>query len=252
MEEDSGNPKSILVVNTDITQKKQIEQQFYRTHRLESLGTLASGIAHDLNNIFTPIFGVAQLLPLKLSELDEETRELLAMLTDTSNRGAQMVQQILTFARGVQGKPIPLQVDYLLLEVAKIARQTFLPSIEIYTDFPKKKLWKVKGDPTQIHQVFMNLAVNARDAMPSGGILNISAKNCSLDAIYASMNLDAHEGNYVVITVSDTGIGIPPAQKERIFDPFFTTKELGKGTGLGLSTVLGIVKNHGGFIEVLS
>jgi PAS domain S-box-containing protein len=248
----SGQPQSILVVNTDITEKKQLEQQFYRAQRLESLGTLASGIAHDLNNIFTPILGIAQLLPLKLPELDGRTQELLETLEDSAKRGANMVKQILTFARGAEGKRISLQVEHILLEVAKIARQTFPKSIDICTDIPARTLSAVRADATQVHQVFMNLAVNARDAMPHGGILNFSAENCFFDGIYARMHLDAQEGNYVAVTVSDTGMGIPPEQRERIFEPFFTTKDLGKGTGLGLSTVLGIVKSHGGFLQVLS
>ena len=247
-----GQAQSILVVNTDITEKKQLEQQFYRAQRLESLGTLASGIAHDLNNIFTPILGIAQLLPLKLPNLDERTQELLESLEDSAKRGANMVKQILTFARGAAGKRISLQVEHILFEVVKIARQTFPKSIEIHTDIPARTLSMVKADPTQLHQVFMNLAVNARDAMLNGGSLNFSAENLFLDGIYARMHLDAHEGNYVAVTISDTGIGIPIEQKERIFEPFFTTKEVGRGTGLGLSTVLGIVKNHGGFLQVLS
>ena len=247
-----GQPKSILVVNTDITEKKQLEQQFYRAQRLESLGTLASGIAHDLNNVFTPILGIAQLLPLKLPNIDRRTQELLESLEDSAKRGANMVKQILTFARGAEGKRISLQVEHILFEVAKIARQTFPKSIEICTDIPARTLSMVRAEPTQLHQVFMNLAVNARDAMPNGGSLNFSAENLFLDEIYARMHLDAHEGNYVAVTISDTGIGIPPEQNERIFEPFFTTKEVGRGTGLGLSTVLGIVKNHGGFLQVLS
>lgn len=248
----SGQPKSILVVSSDITEKKQLERQFYRAQRLESLGTLASGIAHDLNNVFTPILMISQLLPLKFNDIDRQTQEFFNTLEDTTKRGVDLVKQILTFARGTEGKHIVLQVGHLLKEVAKIAQQTFPKSIKIVAEISTNTLWSVKADPTQLHQVLMNIAVNARDAMPDGGMLSISAENRFIDRTYAEMNLDAHEGNYIVITIADTGIGIPPEIIDRIFDPFFTTKEVGKGTGLGLSTVLGIVKNHGGFLQVLS
>lgn len=252
MRDRSGQPKSILVVSSDITEKKQLERQFYRAQRLESLGTLASGIAHDLNNVFTPILMISQLLPLKFNDIDRQTQEFFNTLEDTTKRGVDLVKQILTFARGTEGKHIVLQVGHLLKEVAKIAQQTFPKSIKIVAEISTNTLWSVKADPTQLHQVLMNIAVNARDAMPDGGMLSISAENRFIDRTYAEMNLDAHEGNYIVINIADTGIGIPPEIIDRIFDPFFTTKEVGKGTGLGLSTVLGIVKNHGGFLQVLS
>jgi len=250
--DESGQPKSILVVSSDITEKKQLERQFYRAQRLESLGTLASGIAHDLNNVFTPILMISQLLPLKFNDIDRQTQELLNTLEDSTKRGVDLVKQILTFARGTEGKHIVLQVGHLLKEVAKIAQQTFPKSIKIRTEIPANSLWSVKADPTQLHQVLINIIVNARDAMPNRGMLSICAENRFIDQTYAGMNLDAHVGNYTVITIADTGIGIPPEIIDRIFDPFFTTKEVGKGIGLGLSTVLGIVKNHGGFLQVLS
>ncbi|UKO97835.1 PAS domain S-box protein [Nostoc sp. UHCC 0870] len=247
-----GNPQSILVVNTDITEKKQLEQQFYRAQRLESLGTLASGIAHDLNNVFAPIMMIAQLLPSRCKNVDARTQELFKTLENSSQRGANLVKQILTFARGTEGKPILLQPGHLLKELVKVITQTFPKTIEIQTHIPSNTLWMVKADPTQLEQVLMNLAVNARDAMPNGGILTISAENRIIDETYARMYLDAHPGNYIVMTVSDTGIGIPPKLLEHIFEPFFTTKEIDQGTGLGLATVLGIVKNHGGFVQVSS
>jgi PAS domain S-box-containing protein len=250
--DESGHTKSILVVNTDITEKKQLEQQFYRAQRLESLGTLASGIAHDLNNVFAPITMIAQLLPDRCKNVDRRTQDLFHTLENSSHRGANLVKQILTFARGTEGKPILLQPGHLLQELVKVIRQTFPKSIEIQTHIPTNTLWMVTADPTQLEQVFMNLAVNARDAMPNGGILTISAKNRIIDETYARMYLDAHPGQYTVVTIADTGTGIPPELLERVFEPFFTTKELGKGTGLGLSTVLGIVKNYGGFVQVSS
>ncbi|RUR72328.1 hypothetical protein PCC6912_63680 [Chlorogloeopsis fritschii PCC 6912] len=246
-----GSPKSILTVDTDITEKKQLETQLFRTQRLESIGTLASGIAHDLNNILTPILAVAQLLPIKFPDLYPEHEHLLEILEDSARRGADLVKQVLSFARGVEGKRMTLQVKHLIKEVVKIVKQTFPKSVEVVMDLPQN-LWTVCGDSTQLHQVLMNLCVNARDAMPNGGTLTITAENLVIDENYARMHLEAKVGSYAVITITDTGVGIPPEILERIFEPFFTTKELGKGTGLGLSTVIGIVKSHGGFVNVYS
>jgi two-component system, cell cycle sensor histidine kinase and response regulator CckA len=250
--DESGQPKSILVVNSDITEKKQLEKQFYRAQRLESIGTLASGIAHDFNNILTPMLAVSHLLPLKFPHLDEQTRQMLEILEVSANRGASLVKQVLSFSRGQEGKRVTLQVEHLLSEVVTIANRTFPKSIQISANIPRMELWTISADTTQIHQVLMNLIVNARDAMPNGGSLTISAENRYLDENYAAMNLEAHQGSYVMIAISDTGSGISPELLERIFDPFFTTKEVGKGTGLGLATVMGIVKNHGGFVKVYS
>lgn len=249
--QEDGTPKSILTVDTDITEKKQLETQLFRAQRLESIGTLASGIAHDLNNILTPILAVSQLLPLKFPNIYSEHEHLLEILEDSARRGADLVKQVLSFARGVEGKRMTLQVKHLIREVVKIVKQTFPRSIEVCIDVAPD-LWTVYGDSTQLHQVLMNLCVNARDAMSDGGSLTISAENLLIDENYARMNLDAKVGPYTVVTVADTGVGIPREIVERIFEPFFTTKELGKGTGLGLSTVIGIVKSHGGFVNVYS
>ncbi|MEH2309266.1 hybrid sensor histidine kinase/response regulator [Nostoc sp.] len=248
---EQGKPKAILTVDTDITDKKHLEAQLFRAQRLESIGTLASGIAHDLNNILTPILAGAQLLPLKFPDADERTHHLLEILEINARRGADLVKQVLSFARGVEGKRITLQLRHLIVEVAKILKETFPKSIQISTDV-LQDLWMVSGDSTQLHQVLMNLCVNARDAMPNGGNLSIFAENLLIDENYARMNLEAKEGPYIVITVSDTGVGIPKEILDRIFEPFFTTKDVGKGTGLGLSTVLGIIKSHGGFVNVYS
>jgi two-component system, cell cycle sensor histidine kinase and response regulator CckA len=252
MRDEAEQPKSILIIDTDITEKKQLEAQFLRAQRLESLGTLASGIAHDLNNILTPIMSSAQMLALKLPNLDARYKPLLKILEQNSRRGADLVKQILTFARGSEGRGVSLQLEYLLLEIEQIINSTFPKSIKLTKSLPTQSLWTIVADPTQMHQVLMNLCVNARDAMPEGGTLYIYAENLFIDENFAKMNLDAHVGYYVVITISDTGFGIPPLILDRIFEPFFTTKESGKGTGLGLTTAIGIVKNHGGFINVES
>jgi two-component system, cell cycle sensor histidine kinase and response regulator CckA len=235
----------------NITEKKQLETQFLRAQRLESLGTMASGIAHDLNNILTPMIGIVQLLPMKVPDLDQQTKRLLQILNESSHRGADLVKQILSFTRGVEGKPTNTQVSHLLREVYKIIQQTFPKNIELAPKWPQD-LWLIPADATLLHQVFMNLCVNARDAMPNGGILSIKAENIEIDENYAQMHLDAQVGSYVVVSIADTGIGISPKNLDHIFEPFFTTKEIGKGTGLGLSTVLGIVKSHRGFLQVYS
>ncbi|WP_341528437.1 GAF domain-containing protein [Nostoc sp. UHCC 0302] len=242
--------KSILTVDTDITEKKQLQAQFLRSQRLESLGTLASGIAHDLNNILTPILSSVQLLALKLPNLDGQYKQMLKIIEDNSKRAADLVKQILTFARGSDERGITLQIEHLLLEMEQIAKSTFPKSIQVTKKLPQEPLWAIKAKPTQIHQVLMNLCVNARDAMPKGGTLSIGAENLSIEQNLARINPDANVGSYVVITINDTGFGMTPLIRERIFEPFFTTKELGKGTGLGLSTVIGIVKNYGGFVTV--
>jgi len=249
--DEADKPLRMIGIHMDITEKKQLEAQFLRAQRLESLGTLASGIAHDLNNILTPMLVVSQLLPMKIPELNEDTRRILTTLESGAQRGANLVKQILSFARGVEGKRVSLRVDYLLGEVIQILEQTLPKSITIRSDITPD-LWNISGDATQLHQVFMNLCVNARDAMPQGGTLEISAHNLWLDTAQARRYLDGVAGSYVVVTVSDTGMGMAPDVLHRIFDPFFTTKDLGKGTGLGLSAVLGIVRSHDGFVDVQS
>lgn len=244
-----GNPKSILVVNTGITEKKKLEAQLLRVQRMESIGTLAGGIAHDLNNVLTPILMSVQLLQMKFS--DPQSQQLLNSLESNVKRGAGLVKQVLSFARGFEGDRVTLQLRHLISEIVHLIQETFPKSIEVITDI-FANLWTIFGDATQLHQVLMNLVVNARDAMPNGGTLSIQAENIIIDEHYAQMNVEATVGCYVAITVTDTGFGIPPDIIERIFEPFFTTKEVGKGTGLGLATAIGIVKNHGGFVNVYS
>jgi two-component system, cell cycle sensor histidine kinase and response regulator CckA len=251
MRDSADLPKSILSVDTDITEKKQLELQVLRAQRLESLGTLASGISHDLNNIFTPIMTVAQLLPLKLTNIDERSLEMLKLLESSAKHGADLVQQILSFARGSEGKRSTVQPSYLLEDIAQIIKGTFPKFINLNIDIAPDLL-TVVGDASQLHQVFINLCLNARDAMPDGGDLSISAVNLCIDALYAKMHLEAKVSSYVLITITDTGVGISPKIIDRIFDPFFTTKDIGKGTGLGLSIAIGIINSHDGFLDVSS
>lgn len=247
--DDNGQPKSILSVNTQITQQKQLEAQLLRSQRLESIGTLAGGIVHDLNNILSPILMSVQLLQKKLP--DSQSQQILQTLENNVKRGANLLKQVLSFARGIEGKQTIVQIQPLMAEIEQIITQTFPKSIICQADIPKN-LWYVRGDATQLHQVLINLVVNARDAMPNGGILRIAAENLVIGEHSAQINIDAKVGSYIAIVVTDTGMGMPPEVQQRIFEPFFTTKEVGKGTGLGLSTVLGIIKNHGGFANVYS
>ena len=230
----AGEGRSILSINTDVTDRRHLEQQFYRAQRLESIGTLAGGIAHDLNNVLAPIMLGMGVLKDRLT--DDDSREVLATISTSAKRGAEMVAQVLSFARGQEGKRVEIRVDELIADVARIARDTFPKNIEFVTAI-NPQLPPIVGDPTQFHQVLVNLCVNARDAMPEGGTLTLSAHPL---------------GHYVVMCVDDTGSGIPSSLIDKIFDPFFTTKEAGKGTGLGLSTSQTIVRGHGGRIEVTS
>jgi PAS domain S-box-containing protein len=247
--DEKGEPKSILTLNTDISEKKKLEAQFLRTQRMESIGTLAGGIAHDLNNVLAPILMAVELLSEKIT--DDQSRSLLATLKASSEHGADLVKQVLSFARGLEGQRVLVSPGHLIREIQKIVRDTFPKNINFAFNF-SPDLWTVTGDPTQLHQVFMNLCVNARDAMPNGGDLTIDMQNLVLDSVYADMNPEAKSGAYVLVKVTDTGLGMPRDIRDKIFEPFFTTKEIGKGTGLGLSTTLAIVKSHGGFINVYS
>lgn len=246
---EAGLIKGTVVIFSDITEKKALEARLMRNQRLESIGTLAGGIAHDLNNVLAPILMSLEILGLKFT--DPESQKFLATIATSAQRGADLVKQVLTFSRGVQGERTSVQLRHLVREMHSIVQQTFPKTIQMSVQAPKD-LWPVNGDATQLHQVLMNLCVNARDAMPKGGLLTLTAKSLQVDEAYVRMNPDARPGPYIVLSVSDTGTGIPRDIQDRIFEPFFTTKELGKGTGLGLSTVLGIVKSHGGFVTVHS
>jgi PAS domain S-box-containing protein len=236
-------------VSRDITEQKQMESQFLRAQRLESVGALASGIAHDLNNILSPILMSTPMLRETLT--DAEGRDLIDTVECCARRGADITRQLLTFARGTPGVRVPVPVRHLLREMETIIRETFprdiRPRIEVATD-----LWPVQGDSTQLHQALMNLCLNSRDAMPEGGSLRMEASNIEVDSAFAAMSPGASVGPHVRLVVADTGSGISPENLDRIFDPFFTTKEVGKGTGLGLASVMGIVRGHDGFVRVAS
>jgi PAS domain S-box-containing protein len=235
---------------TDITEHKKLLNQYLRAQRMESIGTLAGGIAHDLNNVLSPILMSMDLLRLK--EKDPSNLKLLNTVEQSARRGADLVRQVLTFARGAEGgRHVAIKVEHLLKDIARIADETFPRAIrtEIHLE---RDLAAITGDATQLHQVILNLVVNARDAMPDGGTLSLSAENVTIDPQYAATSREAKPGAYLCVTVTDTGTGIPADKLDRIFEPFFTTKEMGKGTGLGLSTAHAIVKSHRGFFTVYS
>jgi len=247
--DDHDKPKSILIISTDITEKKQIEAQFLRNQRVETIGALAGGIAHDLNNTLSPILMAASLLRPQITT--PEGQKLLDMMSASARRGSEMVKQILSFSRGVGGTHGPVQIEPIVLEMSQLASKTFPCNINIETTVAKA-LPAVFGNPTQLHQVLLNLCVNARDAMPKGGSLTIDASSVELDTSRLPEGLGLQPGQYVTLKVTDTGEGIPNEIRKKIFEPFFSTKEAARGTGLGLSTVMGIVKTHGGFLEVAS
>ncbi|MBE9200969.1 MULTISPECIES: ATP-binding protein [unclassified Nodularia (in: cyanobacteria)] len=249
---------TILIVDTDITQRKELEKKILRAQRVERIGTLASGIAHDLNNVLSPILMSVHLLQPKCG--DRETLKILSIIESNTKHGINLVKQVLSFVQGMEGD-IPLQpaavqhtviqVKDLILEMQQIVEQTFPKSISLSTEIPAD-LWPIWGNSTQFHQILMNLCLNARDAMTKGGNLSISADNIFIDQTYARMSVDAQVGDYIVLTVTDTGLGMNQKILDKIFDPFFTTKEIDQGTGLGLSTVTRIVEEHHGFIQVSS
>jgi len=249
MLDDDGEITGFLGIVTDITEKKKLEQQFLRAQRIESVGTLAGGIAHDLNNVLTPIIMSIELL--RLTHTNERTLSILSSIEGSARRGADLVRQILTFARGVEGKRTELRAGPLVKDIQHFVQDTFPKNIGCISKLPDD-LPSFLGDPTQLHQILLNLCVNARDAMPDGGTLTITADCLVLDEAGAALQMDAKPGPYVTLSVSDTGSGIPQEVVDKIFDPFFTTKAIGKGTGLGLSTVLSITKSHGGFVTVSS
>lgn len=247
LRDEHGTITHFIAIKEDITERKKLEAQLLRTQRLESVGRLAGGIAHDLNNILVPMLMSPPILREAIP--DPQVRELVDTIETGARRGAEIIRQLLTFSRGAEGQRIPVQLSTLTSDMQKIVRETFPKNIKVEVS-NAPGLWLVSGDTTQLHQILMNLCVNAADAMPDGGTLRLSVENTEVSAELAASNHGAVAGRHVLLTVTDTGKGIPATDLDRIFDPFFTTKEVGHGTGLGLSTVLGIVNAHGGFILV--
>lgn len=245
----AGEPKYFISVFSDITERKLLEEKLFRSQRMESIGTLAGGVAHDLNNILTPILLAVDLLKLQTS--DNKSARMLETIRLSARRGTDLVRQVLSFARGVKGERVPANLGHIVREMESIIVNAFPKGIALQVEIPAD-LWLVTGDPSQLNQVVLNLCVNARDAMGDRGRLVVRARNSGIDAQAAAKHRGMEPGRYVVLEVKDTGCGIPADVMDKIFEPFFTTKETGKGTGLGLSTVLGIVRSHSGFMEVES
>lgn len=246
---EEGAPKSILVIKTDVTEARKMEAQLFRAQRMDNIGALAAGIAHDLNNVLGPVLMGVDLLRHDVT--NPRDIELLDIMEASGKRGAAMVKQVLSFARGLEGQRSLVSPVRLVHELAAVMRDTFPKGIQVDIDAPEGT-WSTLGDATQLHQVLLNLCINARDAMPNGGHLSVRLHNNLVDQQFVAMHPDARPGPYVVLEVADTGDGIAPGLLAKIFEPFFTTKPVGKGTGLGLSTTQAIVKSHGGYITVES
>jgi two-component system, cell cycle sensor histidine kinase and response regulator CckA len=245
----AGDPESILFINTDVTEKKKLEAQILHTQRMESIGTLAGGVAHNLNNSLTPILLAMGVLREKALNL--ESRAIIEKVESSVKYSATLVKQLLAFARGADGHHSELDLRLLVSDAGKFLRQTLPADVNLELQI-NDDLWPVIGNVTQLRQVLHNLCLNARDAMPGGGRINIFTQNLMVSETIKPSLPEATLDAYAIIAVSDTGAGIRPENMARIFDPFFTTKEFGKGIGLGLSTVQGIVKGHHGFITVNS
>ncbi|RYD35392.1 MAG: PAS domain-containing hybrid sensor histidine kinase/response regulator, partial [Verrucomicrobiaceae bacterium] len=245
--DEHGEIHQLVGTAEDITERKNLEQQILRAQRMDSIGTLAAGIAHDLNNVLAPILMSIEMLRPRLADI--RSREIIELIGSSARRGTDMVSRVLSFARGLEGTRAPVAIDRLFDDVARIVAETFPRHIRLVTELGPC-LHAPEGDMTQLHQVILNLCVNARDAMPGGGIIRLRAQNVTLDGNASPENPPGSTGPHVHIRVEDTGCGMPADLMEKIFEPFFTTKEAGKGTGLGLSSVAAIVKGHGGFVTV--
>jgi PAS domain S-box-containing protein len=248
--DDEGKAKSILSIDSNVTEKKRLENQFLRSQRMESVGTMAGGVAQDIQGILGPIMLSAPLL--NQPDLPEGERlQLVAVIQENAERGGTLVRKLMSLGRGVEGERVPVPLRQPVQEVLKVLRDSRSPNIVMDSEL-EAELWPAMGDSTHIYQVLMNLCANACDAMSAGGRLQVSVSNRILDEYYAQLDAEAKEGPYVIIRVSDTGHGIAPENLDRIYDPFFTTREVGKAAGLGLSTVMTTVRSLSGFIHVKS
>jgi PAS domain S-box-containing protein len=245
----SGNPHAVIGMNTDVSRQREMELELNKARRMASLGVLAGGIAHDFNNVLTPI--MLSIESLKKVVADAEISAVLDTIEASARRGSEIVRQVISLDGRMEGQSIPVRPRYLAREVEHIIRDIFPANIRISFSLAAD-IGTMRGDPTQLQQVLLNLCLNARDAMPKGGVLEVKMDNCAVDEHFVAMNAAARPGNYLRLTVGDTGDGMPPEIVERIFDPFFTTKGPGKGTGLGLCSVRTIIENHDGFITVAS
>ncbi len=249
IEDAHARPQSFLVINTDVTENRLLEAKFLRSQRMESMGMMVGGIAHDLNNMLAPILMSVDILQSNLQQ--PEYKELVSTMHRGAKNGAALVKQLLAFARGAEGKHVEVDLPSVLTEFVEFMGKTLKGDVELSLSFLQSAL-PVKADVTQLKQVLMNLCINARDAMSEGGAISITVDRAEIDVEAAKLIPEAFPGSYMEISVADTGEGMSPQMIERIFDPFYTTKDSNHGTGLGLATVRGIIKGHGGFITVES
>jgi PAS domain S-box-containing protein len=245
-----GNISAVIEQLADVTGRKQVQEALLQTQKMESVGRLAGGIAHDFNNMLTAISGFAQLLVLDLAPGSPESENAEAILR-ASHQAAALTRQLLAFSRRQVLEPVVVDPDHSIAEMEPMLRRIIGEDVELQTSL-RSAVGHVLADPAQLEQVVLNLAVNARDAMPHGGRLTIETGRASFDSAYASEHFAVEPGDYVMIAVSDSGVGMDTATRAHIFEPFFTTKEFGKGTGLGLATVYGIVRQSGGHIWLYS
>ena len=239
-----------MAVKRDVTESLQLEEQLHQAQKMESIGRLAGGVAHDLNNLLSPILGYSEML-LEERQFKGDLREPVEEIVNAGRRARSLVRQLLAFSRRQTLQFQPININDLLTNFQKLLRRTIREDITLHLD-PAPGLPQIRGDIGQLEQVIMNLAVNAQDAMPTGGALSLATASADIDEAYASRKRGVTPGRYVRITISDTGSGMDARTLENLFEPFFTTKEVGKGTGLGLSTAYGIVKQHGGNIWAYS
>lgn len=249
IEAEGRGERLLLTIMRDISERKSLEEQFYRSQRQESIGALAGGVAHDFNNILTPVSMAASMLRMDLAPADRE--KALKTIEDSARRGADVVRRLMTFSKGIDGDRSPQHPQDLVEDVVNIVEQSFPRNIDI-NKILAPEIPCVEADRTQIHQVLLNLCVNARDAMPEGGTLTFEVRREEVSEKSLPQSPHARSGDFVVLRVTDTGTGIRQEDFERIFDPFFSTKSIQRGTGLGLSTSLGIVRSHRGFLTVTS
>jgi signal transduction histidine kinase/ActR/RegA family two-component response regulator len=233
-----------------IKDREQAELQLLQAQKMEAVGQLTGGVAHDFNNILTVIIGSVEYLA-DLVKDDPQARRMADSVRAAAERGADLTKNLLAFARRQPLRPAVVDLNTLVSETDQLLRRTLGEPVELVTRLGRE-VWPTEVDPSQLQTALVNLALNARDAMPNGGRLTIETQNAVLDAAYARHNADVTPGDYVMLAVSDSGAGIPKSDLERVFEPFFTTKEAGKGSGLGLSMVYGLTKQSGGHIKIYS
>jgi PAS domain S-box-containing protein len=247
---DFGGRRAELVLANDVTERLKLEDQLRQAQKMEAVGLLAGGVAHDFNNVLTAIIGYGNLLQMKMEPADP-LRTYAEHILSSSQRAAELTQSLLTFSQKQTVNLLPLELNSTVLRVEKLLKRLIREDIELSTELTVGAAM-VLANSIQLEQVLMNLVTNARDAMPKGGTLTISTSFMTLDASFVSDHGYVQAGPYVKLTIADTGAGMDDQTRERIFEPFFTTKTMGKGTGLGLATTYGIIKQHKGFIDVES